>query len=187
MDWGPGSREPVGLWRRSPDEKWDRIVLDSFVEGEIPESAFSMMVEEIQETLGIMGHASVLSNTLTWSPATQGDDSRRVVVSVKSKEGRTRIRVEERFEIRSFRRAFVAAGGFSGAVFAAVMATFLGIADQALPALLIPAMGLGVVGGVVGTIKFEANTRRPQLAALCERLKEMAEGVVRRLPGPSEE
>ncbi len=187
VDRGAVSQEPVGLWRRSPEEKWDRIVLDSHIDGEIPDEAFSVMVDEIQDTLGIIGHASVLSNTLTWSPATQGDDSRRVVVSVKAKDGRTRIRVEERFEIRSFRRAFVAAGGLSGAVFAAAMAAFLGIADQAMPALLIPAMGLGVVGGVVGTIRFEANTRRPQLEALSGRLMEMAERVIRRLPGPAEE
>ncbi|MBT8395949.1 MAG: serine/threonine protein kinase [Gemmatimonadetes bacterium] len=183
VDWGPGSQAPVGLWRRSPEEKWDRVVLDSYVDGEIPDEAYPAMVDEIQETLGIMGHASVLANTLTWSPATQGEDSRRVVVAVKSKDGVTRIRVEERFEIRSFRRAFVAVGGVSGAVIAAVTATFLGIADSAMPALLIPFMGLGVVSGVVGTIRFEANTRRPQLEALSGRLREIAEKMTRKLPG----
>jgi hypothetical protein len=104
------------------------------------------------------------------------------VVSVKSKEGRTRIRVEERFEIRSYRRFFVAVGGLSGAVMAAVLATFLGISDASLPALLIPCLGLGVASGVFGTIRFEANTRRPQLEALTGRLKELAEGIVRKLP-----
>jgi hypothetical protein len=182
LDWGPGSEAPAGLWRRSPDEKWDRVVLDSFLDGEIPEEAYPVLVEEIQERLGIMGHASVLANSLTWSPATHGEDSRRVVVSVKSKEGRTRIRVEERFEIRSYRRFFVALGGLSGAVLAAVFATFLGMSDASIPALLIPCMGLGVVGGVFGTIRFEANTRRPELEALAGRLRQLAEEIVRKLP-----
>jgi hypothetical protein len=187
LDWGPGSEVPTGLWRRSPDEKWDRVVLDSVLDGEVPEEAYPILVEEIQERLGIMGHASVLANSLTWSPATQGEESRRVVVSVKSKEGRTRIRVEERFEIRSYRRFFVAAGGLSGAVLAAVLATFLGISDSSLPALLLPCLVLGVVSGVFGTIRFEANTRRPQLEALADRLRQLAEGIVRTLPGSKKE
>jgi hypothetical protein len=187
LDWGPGSEVPSGLWRRSPEEKWDRVVVDSFVDGEIPEAAYPVLVEEIQERLGIMGHASILAHSLTWSPATHGEESRRVVVSVKSKEGRTRIRVEERFEIRSYRRFFVVAGGLSGAVLAAVVATFLGIAESSLPALLIPCMGLGVVSGVVGTIRFEANTRRPQLEGLAGRLRQLGEEIIRKLPGARRE
>jgi hypothetical protein len=163
------------------------VVLDSVIEGEVPEEAYAVLVDEIQERLGIMGHASVLANTLTWSPATQGEDSRRVVVSIKSKEGRTRIRVEERFEIRGYRRFFVAAGGVSGAVFAAVLATFTGLADAAMPALLIPFMAAGIWSGVFGTIKFEANTRRPQLQALAGRLKELASRAVEKLPSPKKE
>jgi hypothetical protein len=141
-------------------------------------------VEEIQGQLGIMGHASVLAGTLTWSPATQGEEVRRVVVSVKSKEGRTRIRVEERFEIRGFRRGFIVAGGLTGVMFAAVMATFLGVADATMPALILPFAGLGVASGVFGTIKFEANTRRPQLQGLSQRLADIAGNAVKGLLGP---
>jgi tRNA A-37 threonylcarbamoyl transferase component Bud32 len=187
LDWGPGSEELIGLWRRSPEEKWDRVVIDSVVEGEIPEEAYPLLVEEIQDRLGILGHASVLSHSLTWSPDTHGEDSRRVVVSVKSTEGQSRIRVEERFEIRSYRRFFVAAGGLSGAVLAAVIAAFLGVAESSGPALLIPFMGLGVAGGVFGTIRFEANTRRPQLEALAGRLRQLSEEIIGRLPGARKE
>jgi hypothetical protein len=175
LDWGPGSKAPVGLWRRHPDEKWDRVVLETFVDGEISEEAYPEMVEEIQENLQVMGHASVLANNLTWSPATQGEESRRVVVSVKNKGGQTRIRLEETYGIRGFRRALIPVGAVTGVVFAVLIATILGIADQALPGLIIPIMGLGIVGGIFGTIKFEANTRRPQLAALLERLKGIGE------------
>jgi hypothetical protein len=120
----------------------------------------------------------VLAKSLTWSPATQGEESRRVVVAVKVAEGRTRIRVEERYEIRGFRRLFPVAGGLSGAVFGAIAASVLGIADATLPALLIPFMAMGIGGGVFGSIKFEANTRRPQLEALARRLEDLARGSV---------
>lgn len=45
----------------------------------MPEAAYPAMVEEIQDRLGIVGHASVLAGALTWSPATQNEDSRRLV------------------------------------------------------------------------------------------------------------
>jgi len=187
LDWGPGSQAPDGLWRKHPDEKWDRVVIDTLIDGEVPDEVYPLMVEEIQEHLAIMGHASVLANTLTWGPATHGEESRRVVVSVKKKDGMTRVRVEERFEIRSYRRFFVAMGGLSGALFAALAAAVLGVGGDSMPALLIPFMGMGVAGGVFGTIKFEANTRRPQLEALSRRLKDIAETAVGRLPPSSED
>jgi hypothetical protein len=42
--------------------------------------------------------------------------------------------------------------------------------------------GLGIAGGVFGTIRFEANTRRPQLEALAAQLARMAEKAVKGLP-----
>ena len=101
---------------------------------------------------------------------------------MRSKEGNTRVRVEERFEIRGFRRFFVAAGGLSGAIFAALAATVLGLGEASVPALLIPCLGLGIAGGVFGTIKFEGNTRRPQLEKLAARLSGLAEASVKQLP-----
>ena len=188
LDWGPGSEAPDGLWRRAPEEKWDRVVLDSFIDGEVPEEAYPFMVEEIQNELGIMGHSSIMAGTLTWSPATQSEESRRVVISVRSREGKTRVRVEERFEIRGFRRFFIAAGGLSGVAFAALVGAILGISEASLPGLLLPCLGLGVAGGVFGTIKFEANTRRPQLEALAGHLAGLAEEAVEeRLPGGKKE
>lgn len=183
LDWGPGTQVAEGQWRRSPDERWDRVVLDTVIDGEVPAEAYPLLVEEIQGHLGIMGHASVLAGTLTWSPATQGDETRRVVVSVTSKEGQTRIRVEERFEMRGWRRLFVAGGALSGVAFAALAATVLGVADAAMPALIIPFLGAGVASGVFGSIKFEANTRRPQLQGLSQRLASIAENSVRGLLG----
>jgi hypothetical protein len=182
LDWGPDTQLPAGEWRRSPEDRWDRVLVDTFVDGEVPEEAYPILVEEIQNRLGIMGHASVLAGTLTWSPATHGEEMRRIVVTVRSKEGRTRIRVDERFEIRGFRKLFVAAGGFSGVLMAGVLAMFFGVGAGA-PVLLIPLAGLGVAGGVLGTIKFEANTRRPQLEALAGHLAGLAREAIKKLPG----
>ena len=146
LDRAPRSVPQEGLWRRSPAEKWDRVVLDSYVDGEIPEEAYADMVEEIQGSLGIVGHSSILAGSLTWSPATQTESSRRIVISMIRGEGRTRIRVEEEFEIRGFRRAFVPLGGLAGLLVAAVGDFLMGGIGGSPPALLIPCMGLGVCG-----------------------------------------
>ncbi len=173
-----------GQWRRRPREKWDQVVLETSLDGELAEEAYPTLVGEIEDILGIVGHASVLARSLTWSPATQGEESRRVVVTLKSKDGMTRIRVEEKFDIRSYRRFFVGLGALSGVLFAALAATVLGVPDGAAPGLILPFLGLGIAGGVFGTIKFEANTRRPQLQALLGRLTELSEAEMGKLPGP---
>lgn len=173
LEWGPGSVPREGLWRRSPAERWDRVVVDSMVDGEVPDGAYAAMVEEIQSSLGIVGHSSILAGSLTWSPATQTEGSRKIVVSVKSAEGRTRVRVEERFEMRGLRKAFIPLGGLAGIMLAGVGDFLLGGLPGPQGPILIPCLALGVAAGVFGTIKFEANTRRPQLQALAERLSAM--------------
>jgi hypothetical protein len=107
-----------------------------------------------------------------------------VVVSVARREGRTQIRVDERYEIRGFRKVFIGLGAVSGVVVAAVIGAFFGVHGDATPALLLPALGIGVFAAVQGTIRFESNTRRPQLEALAARLTQLAEEAVRKELGP---
>jgi hypothetical protein len=181
-----------GLWRRPPEERWDRTVITHTVDGEIPESAFPRVVKEIQGHLGMIGHASVLAGSLTWSPATQTEETRKVVVSVDVRDGQTTVRVDETYEMRGFRKVFVGVGALSGALIAAIFATFLGIGGAAGPGILLPFLAFGVFAGVRGTIRFEANTQRSGLEMLAARLAEMTEEEVRkkelgpgtREPGP---
>ncbi|MGD8866259.1 MAG: serine/threonine-protein kinase, partial [Gemmatimonadales bacterium] len=74
------------------DPRGNKIKFDRMVDGEVPESAYAAMVDEIQARLDVVGHASVLAGSLTWSPATHGEASRNVVVTVTPREGRTHIR-----------------------------------------------------------------------------------------------
>ena len=80
---------------------------------------------------------------------------------MRSKEGQSRVRVEEKFEIRGFRRFFIAAGGLSGALFAALATTVFGLA----PLVFFPGAGselyrgLGavVLGGLLVLTLFTLN------------------------------
>jgi hypothetical protein len=47
----------------------DTLLLDRAVVGEVTESEHAALVDEIQSTLGIVGHVSTVGKSLTWSPA----------------------------------------------------------------------------------------------------------------------
>ncbi len=171
---------PTGASGAPHKEKWDRVVRERVLEGVVPESAYAVMVEEIQERLGIVGHASVLAGTLTWSPATQSEDSRRLVITVRAKDGATQIQVREEFGLGGIRKVALPVGVFSGAGIGALLSALLGLG----PALVAPGAILGVPAAIMALIRIEANTRRPQLDALAARLEEIAEGAVRERLGP---
>jgi hypothetical protein len=156
---------------RLAEGKWDRVVVSRTLEGEIPESAFPSLVEEIQERLGIVGHASVLAGSLTWSPATQSEDSRRLVITVRPRDGVTQVRVQEEFGLGGIRKLALPAGVFAGAGVGAVLSALLGLGA----AFVVPGAIVGVPLAIRALIRIESNTRRPQLEELAERLRRMGE------------
>jgi hypothetical protein len=127
------------------------------------------MAAEIEAALGIEGHSSVLGDSLTWSPATQSEDSRRLVISVRAKDGATEVNVHEEFALGGFRRMFVPAGGIAGALAGLGIGALVGITG---PLLAIPGLAVGIVGGIQGVIRIEKRMRRPQLEELAGRAAE---------------
>ena len=150
--------------------KWDHLVFSRVVEGEAAESAFPAMVEEIEAALGIEGHASVLGGSLTWSPATQSEDARRLVISVRVKDGATDVNVHEEFALGGFRRLFVPVGVVAGGL------TGLGIGAlvAAPPVGALVGVALGVPAAIQAVIRLEKRMRQPQLQELADRLGQMA-------------
>jgi hypothetical protein len=136
------------------------------------------LVEEIQASLGLMGHTSIVGHSLTWSPAGQGVTGRQILVNVAAVAGRTEIRVEERLEL---------AGGneFAPPAGAAVCALLGGILGALLaggpdPIMLLFGM-LGAIGGGLGTargvIVTLASRRGPGLVRLADRLAAAVESA----------
>jgi hypothetical protein len=156
--------------RAVPEGKWDHLVFSRAVEGEIPESAFPAIAEEIQAHLGLEGHASALAGSLTWSPATQSEDSRRIVITIRAKEGTTHVVVHEEFALGGFRRLFIPVGVILGGLAGMGIGTLVGLG----PAGAIPGVAVGIAAGIQGIIRIEKGIRRPQLEALADRLAEMA-------------
>ncbi len=152
----------------------ERLTVDCTVEGEVTESSHEMLVNEIQATLGIAGHVSTLGNSLTWSPAAPGSESRKIVVTITPHAGTTRIHVEERFELAGWRLFAPAWGAAAGGLFGFGSGTILGLGD---PTVVVPALFCAFAGAflsVNGFIRIPARRRRPQLEQLADRLAALA-------------
>jgi hypothetical protein len=172
------SRSPTGRRR-------DTLLIERRANGEVRESQFGAIVEEIQGTLGITGHVSILEGTLTWSPAAPGADSRKIVVTVASREDGTQIRVEERFEISGW-RVFAPGWGAAGAMLFLIL-VLVGLGLGVSEAAILPILAAGFAGAyltVAGMIKSGKVRREPQLQALADRLAALVER--RALPAPAE-
>ncbi len=71
-----------------------RIVRETVLPGEVPETSFEDLVAVLQSTVRDPGHPSLLGRTLTWQGG-NADASRKTRVVVSSRDGATTIRVEE--------------------------------------------------------------------------------------------
>lgn len=85
--------------------------IERYVESEVAENEFPMLVEEIRATLRDVGHVSTLGRSLTWSTARvgQGAGGRDIHITVSPRDGRTRILVDERL------------GNFAGGIFGGIV------------------------------------------------------------------
>ncbi len=178
-----------GDWRRLREE-WNRLAARESVQGAVPESVFPAMVAEIQRTLEMVGHASVVGGNLTWSPATQGEDTRKVVVHVAPEGGGTSIRVQEELGIFGVRKFAPAVGALFGLAFGGTLAEAFAMGEPMGPLLLLTFGAVGGLTGVRSVVAVDATERAPQLEALARTLAELGrEAVASRisLPGPGRE
>ena len=132
------------------------------------------MAAEIERQLGIVGHASLMGGTLTWSPAAQGEEARRLVVQVASHAGRTAVRIQEDLELAGIRKAAIPAGIMGGAGFGAICAGLVGMGEPAGPLLTALCGAMGAFIGVRSVIATDSMNRQPILQNLANTLAGMA-------------
>jgi hypothetical protein len=83
-------RARVSPWGRR------RIAFEDEIDGELPADRHEDVVDAIQASMGDGGRAQVVGRTLTWTPTPQTPgQGRQLTVSVRSRDGKTRVRVEE--------------------------------------------------------------------------------------------
>jgi tRNA A-37 threonylcarbamoyl transferase component Bud32 len=167
---GPGVVRKAWPASKPFEYRRETLLVDRTVEGELPESAHSSLVEEIQSTLRIAGHVSTVGRALTWSPAAPGSEERKVVVTITPHAGQTRVHIEERLELSGW-RIFIPGWGVGGGVaIGALLMAALGAPERAMAFV---ALACGAAGGFLAVRSFYqigVKRRKPQLMQLADRL-----------------
>ena len=166
-----------------------RIFLERIVEGELPESSFLYVVEEIRRVLGSTGQVSQLGRSFSWSMG-KSSSGRIVEISVSVRAGRTRIAVDENLITLVGMVYGPIGGGMGGAGMGVLSGIFAGaLGNPALIAVAAPvwfALTYGTGRAIYSTV---SRRRQRALADLADRLAAVAEEEIlanRALPGPSD-
>jgi serine/threonine protein kinase len=151
-----------------------RLLVHRSIAREVLESEYVAMVEEIQATLGTVGHVSKVGESMTWSVTGSREVERNVQVEITPEAGRTRIRIEENlglFGAKGVAPMFGAAGGaLLGLLIAAVMGE-RGV-FMVIPGALLAFWGAFATANSI--VWSDAKQRRPELEGLADRLAAIA-------------
>ncbi len=153
-----------------------QLILRRTVAGELPESAFPRLVEEMRQTIGTIGQVSTFAGSLAWASSPQHGCPRLVEITIDVRDGETSIRITERLSLLAGR---VYGGGLGGIGGGGLM---LPIAVAFLSPALIPIAVAGWLGGIYGVCRrvyrSRAERRADQLDGLANRLAEIAEQAI---------
>lgn len=169
-----------------------KLLFERVVEGELPETEYSALVEEIRRIIGQVGMVSQLGRSFSWSTGRGVSSRRDMEVAVSVRGGRTRIAVQE--SLGPLAGAIF--GGIGGGMGGGGMGPIIGLFAGALH------MGGSVIGAVVplwmATAYLTARTvyrkvsrgRERELELLADRLAAIVRDLVAeqrpalRRPGP---
>lgn len=165
------------------------VALERVVEGELPETEYAVMVDEMRRSLKNVGQVSQLGRSFSWV-ASGGQSRRNLEIVVSIRAGRTRISIQESLA------PLVGAvyGGIGGGMGGGGMGPIMGILVGALhvaPELLVAIIpGWLLTTFVTARTTFRAITRRrvADLQRLADQLAGLARELItesRALPPPA--
>jgi hypothetical protein len=181
-------RPPAGATAAAPEpvrpNPWiggpTTIAIERIVDGELPDSEYSVMVDETRRTLRNVGQVSQLGRSFSWV-ATPGATSRTLEIVVSVRAGRTRITIQESLA-PLIGQMF---GGIGGGMGGGGMGPIIGILIGGLS--LNPIILVGVIPLWLATTYATARTaysratrrRVRELEGLADRLANLARELVR--------
>jgi hypothetical protein len=174
----PASDGKLITYRSAVDVIYDqhRMRATRQVPVELAESSLPDLVPLIEDELDLIGHASIVGRTLTWSPAGQGAEGRHLVVTIRPRSGGTEIHLDERIELSGWREAAPRIGAAVGVLCGLFIGFVSGLGDVALLITAAPGGALGAWMTMKGIENTMADLRRPELQKLLELLSEAVEG-----------
>ncbi|NNG16854.1 MAG: serine/threonine protein kinase, partial [Gemmatimonadales bacterium] len=141
------------------------------LEGEVAESEYLTLVEDIRTTLGVVGNVSTLGTSMTWNSAGMGNTSRDVTVAITSRGGGTRLRVTERLKNLAGGLFGGIMGGVGGGGMGLAMGIGMGVFDSPAAAVLLVLTNVGFSYVLARTIfRSTSRKRSGELQRLADRL-----------------
>jgi len=170
-----------------PPSGWSKVIngplaymFDRVVEGEVPESEFPVMVEEIRREIRHAGQVSQLGRSFSWTMNPSPTSRRDVEVTVSVRGGRTRITVRENMGPIIGPIFGGICGGVGGGGLGAVMGIAMG--GLGMPgiamAAIVPAWLTGVFVAARTVYGTTARQRENDSRRLAERLVALAEDLI---------
>jgi tRNA A-37 threonylcarbamoyl transferase component Bud32 len=155
-----------------------KIFYERIVEGELPDSEFPYVVEEIQRVMGNAGQVSQLGRSFSWTIRSTGV-RRDMEVSVTVRAGRTRIAVMENLSQTVGAIFGGIGGGMGGGGFGLLGGVVAGALNAPLALLVAVPAWLLLTYGTARTIYARAARRRNhELEALADHLASVIEEEV---------
>jgi tRNA A-37 threonylcarbamoyl transferase component Bud32 len=164
------------------------IVLERVVDGQVPESEYALLVEEMRMATNNLGAVSTLGRSLAWRMVVSpGGTGRDVQVTVSPRGGKTRIRVEERMNPIAGALFGGIVGGWGGGGTGMALGIGLGALESVAAAVAMLVFNLGGSYTLARTLFRNAHRKRlGELTGLIDRLAEhcadMAVGAVAETP-----
>ena len=157
-----------------------RLYFERFVDGEVDEQDFPVLVEEIRGATQELGQIHTLGRTFTWVLNKGQQSTRNIEIAVSVRAGRTRIMVSENFN--NLIAAVWAGGGIgfgAGGLGPIIGGVVKGLAwGGAAAAILIPAWLAVVYSGTRFAYAEIVKRREEKLSALMDRLAFVSEELV---------
>ena len=176
-DVAPGALEPsrTNNWLAGPTE----LFFERVIEGELPESEYATVVEEIRRVLRNAGQVSQFGRSFSWIAARGPAIRRDLEVAVSVRRGQTRITIQENMN----QLIGAVYGGIGGGMGGGGMGPILGIGAGALhlgpAAVAVVPIWLGITYLTARTVYRRSTGRRlRELDALINRLGALVADLV---------
>jgi hypothetical protein len=150
------------------------ISLERVIAGEVPETEYPHLVDEIRLTLGNVGNVSTLTGSLTWNYARTGSEGRDLHITLVSRGNSTRVRIDERLGAMAGGYFGGITGGMGGGGGSAV-GSFIGVYGSPLAGVVAGAVWVSSCYLLARTLFTRTHRKRHDvLVDLIDRLAEHA-------------
>jgi hypothetical protein len=155
-----------------------RIVAERVVEGELAESDFPVVIDEIRLVMRNVGQAGQLGRSLSWTMTRGGGMRRDLEVLVSARGGRTRITVQEGLG-QIIGATYGPIGGAMGGGGMGILSGIMGsIGHPALIPIVIPVWLTITWATARSTFRYNFGRREREVAALADRLKALVRELI---------